>query len=133
MTREEKNKYQREYRARTKGAATKKYEKTLPGFIMRQYRNIKSRIEGVQTHNSHLYAGKFLMPKEEYYAFALNDPDFNLLWAEYAASGYDSSKAPSPDRKDSSDGYRVSNIRFIPALDNALQGLSEWRRRRNSR
>jgi len=133
VTKEERNKYQREYRIRTGNRGTKAYEKTIKGFIMRQYRNIKSRIEGVQRHNAHLYAGKYLMPKEEYYNFAINDPDFNRLWVDYVASGYDSAKAPSPDRKDTTDGYRASNIRFITALDNALQGLSEWRKKRNSR
>jgi len=44
MTREEKNEKQRRLRDANGNYYTKKYEKTPKGFLMRLYRNMKSRI-----------------------------------------------------------------------------------------
>ena len=67
MTKEEKLKWQRERRKNNGNASTKKYEKTKNGFLMRCYRNMKSRITGVQKQKAHLYVGKSLLEKELFY------------------------------------------------------------------
>jgi len=133
MTKEERNARQRIYRAKNKNRASIKYESTVKGFLMRMYRNMKSRIDGVQKHNAHLYEGKCLMPKNVFYEWASAHPDFQELWKKYVESGYDRNLAPSPDRINTDDGYHTGNLRFITALDNALQGLSEWRQKRKTR
>jgi hypothetical protein len=49
---------QQKLRKKNKNEYTKRYEKTKHGFLMRLYRNIKSRITGVQKKKYHLYEGK---------------------------------------------------------------------------
>lgn len=117
-----KNEYIREYRQRTGNAATKKYERTPKGKIMRSYRNMQSRIEGVQGHKHHLYAGKELMPREEFYAWSLSDPDFIRLYTEWVESGFDRRLSPSVDRIDASLGYVAGNVRWLTHSENSRRG-----------
>lgn len=67
MTKEERLKYQRERRKLNGNLYTKRYEKTEAGFLMRMYRNMKSRVTGVQSKKAHLYKGKDLLAKEDFY------------------------------------------------------------------
>ena len=113
--------------SRKRKAECRKYEKTKKGFVMRMYRNMKSRVTGVQKHKAHLYLGLELMPKQEFYDLALNDPDFNKLFTEYEDSGYDRKLAPTPDRVDSRRGYTVDNIDFVTHSVNSRNGcLSKY-------
>lgn len=114
--------YQRERRKATGNACTQKYERTKHGKLMRIYRNMKSRIEGVQKSKAHLYAGKYLMPKEEFYVWAIMSPDFHRLYAEWVESGYERKLAPSVDRKDSSIGYRAWNMEWVTHSENSRRG-----------
>jgi hypothetical protein len=80
---------------------------------------MKSRIEGVQKAKHHLYAGKELMDKGDFYTWALNNEDFKKLFVQYKQSGYKMRLAPSVDRIDSSKGYTVSNIRWVTHSENS--------------
>lgn len=117
-----KNKEQRERRKAQGDAATKKYEKTKKGYLMRAYRNMQSRVTGVQSAKAHLYEGKEILPRDEFYAWALGDETFNLLFAEYQELEYDIRFAPSIDRIDSRIGYTLSNIRWLPHWKNSQLG-----------
>ena len=99
-----------------------KYEKTKKGFVMRMYRNMKSRVTGVQKAKFHLYEGLELMPKQEFYDLVLNDAGFNQLFTEWENSGYDRKLTPSPDRMDSSRGYTPDNIDFVTHSVNSRNG-----------
>ncbi len=99
-----------------------KYEKTKPGFLMRLYRNMKSRITGVQCKKHHLYVGKPLLPKECFYAWALASTEFHQLFATYEASGFDRKLAPSVDRKLSAHGYEVGNMEWVTHQENSRRG-----------
>lgn len=124
---------QREYRRRTGNAATFKYERTKHGKLMRLYRNMKSRIEGVQKAKYHLYRGKYLLPKDEFYVWAMMSPDFHRLYAEWVESGYERKLAPSVDRKDSSVGYRPWNMEWVTHSENSRRGsISQHRQRMES-
>jgi len=116
------NEKQKIRRALNNNADTKKYEKTENGFIMRMYRNMKSRISGVQKQKYHLYANKYLMPKEEFYAWAKNNDDFKLLFNNYKESNYSRKLAPSVDRLDSSKGYEIDNMQFVTHSENSRRG-----------
>lgn len=121
-----KNEWQRLYRIKTDNSCTKKYEKTKNGFLMRLYRNMKSRITGVQKLKAHLYVGKCLLPKDDFYEWAKSNNDFHLLFDEYEKSKYDRKLAPTVDRIDSSLGYSLDNMRFITHSENSrLGGLSK--------
>lgn len=107
-----------------------KYEKTMSGFIMRLYRNMKSRIEGVQKAKHHLYRGKEILSKEEFYEWANCSPMFRVLFRQYEESGYDRKQAPSVDRKDSTRGYTLDNMEWVTHSVNSQRGsLSNWSKR----
>jgi hypothetical protein len=99
-----------------------KYEKTKRGFIMRLYRNMKSRVDGVQAAKYHLYRGLGILEKEKFYQWANCQPEFHSLFCEYEASGYERRLAPSVDRIDSSVGYEIDNMEFVTMSENSRRG-----------
>ena len=123
MNQIERNLYQRERRKLNGNAYTKKYEKTKKGFLMRLYRNMKSRVTGVQKLKVHLYKGKFLLNKNEFYEWAINNSKFHELFNEWELSGYERRICPSVDRIDSSLGYELTNMEFVPFHENCRRGL----------
>lgn len=128
LSREIKNQKQREYRRKTGNAETKKYEKTKNGFLMRLYRNMQSRIDGVQKEKFHLYEGKTLIEREVFYSWAKNNDTFHSLFDAYEKSGYDRKLAPSVDRVNSKLGYELSNMEFITHSENSSRGAISKRK-----
>lgn len=122
MTKDERLEWQKAYRKANGNLHTKKYEKTPNGFLMRLYRNMKSRVEGIQWKKKHLYEGKELIPKEEFYDWALSHPKFWELFREYEQSQYDRKLAPSPDRVDSTKGYLPDNMEWVTMVENSRRG-----------
>lgn len=122
MTKEDRLKKQREYRVMNANKATKKYEKTPKGFLMRMYRNMQSRITGVQSAKHHLYQGKSLLRREQFYEWALNNQEFKSLFSKYEESGYDQKLAPSVDRIDPALGYELANMEFVTHSENSRRG-----------
>lgn len=122
MTRGEKNAYQRLRRERNHNADVKKYEKTIPGFLMRAYRNMQSRVTGVQKKKWHLYRGLSLLPRQDFYAWARDNWTFFELWLDWEKSGYDRKLTPSVNRIDSSIGYELDNIEWLTHSENSRLG-----------
>ena len=122
MTKEERLKYQQSRRKANGNADTKKYEKSVSGFLMRMYRNMKSRVTGVQKQKSHLYVGKSLLSKEDFYEWAECSPMFRVLWSSYVNSGYNRKLVPTVDRKDSSKGYELDNMEWVTHSVNSQRG-----------
>lgn len=122
MTKEQENKYRREWRKRTGNAATKKYEKTHKGFLMRKYRNMQSRVEGIQWRKAHLYEGKQILPRDDFYDWAISHPDFLALFDQWIESNYDRKLSPTVDRIDSSKGYILDNMQWITHSENSKRG-----------
>lgn len=132
LTREEKNKQQRERRKRTGNAETKKYEKTESGFLMRLYRNMKSRVTGVQRQKFYLYAGCYLLPKEEFYEWARASGEFHRLFTIWKLNGFPRTLTPSVDRVDSKRGYSLDNMEWVTHSENSRRGslnksYGDWR------
>jgi hypothetical protein len=115
-------KYQQQRRRLNNNQDTKKYEKTLDGYLMRMYRNMKSRVTGVQSKKAHLYFGKELMDKESFYEFAKCSPMFRTLFYQYKREGYNQKLAPTPDRVDPTKGYTVDNIQWVTNSVNSSRG-----------
>jgi hypothetical protein len=113
------NARQIEYRRRTGDIHTKQYEKTINGYIMRMYRNMKSRIMGIQKAKAHLYEGKELMDRHEFYRIAIGSTALRCLFDKYHLSGFMMSAAPSVDRINPSIGYTAENIRFVTHSENS--------------
>lgn len=108
-------------------SAGQRYEKTKHGYVMRQYRNMLSRVRGIQKAKAHLYLGKEIMPKHEYYKMALSCNVFNRLFAAYKAGGWKLALAPTPDRIDPFGGYVRGNIRFLTQSENSSLGALSQR------
>ena len=113
---------QREYRARTGNASTLKYERTKNGKLMRIYRNMLSRVTGVQAAKYHLYRGKYILPKQEFYDWAVKQDKFHILFKQWEQSGYERKMAPSVDRVDSSQGYETWNMEWVTHSENSRRG-----------
>ncbi len=124
--------WQRLYRKRTQNKCTKKYEKTKKGFLVRLYRNMKSRVTGVQHQKFHLYAGCSLLDKECFYQWALDSPVFHNLFTIWELSNYDRKLTPSVDRVDSNRGYSIDNMEWVTHSVNSSRGArnklyGDWR------
>ena len=128
MTKKEKNKKQRDYRKRTGDISTFKYEKTINGFLMRMYRNMESRVRGIQKIKYHLYQGKQLLDRETFYEWAKNSDDFKKLFREWQLSRYEQKLTPSVDRINSQEGYHLSNMEWVTHSENSRRGSLSRRR-----
>ena len=129
MTKEERNRLRREYRKMTGNIDTHLYEKTIKGFLMRKYRNMESRVTGVQKLKSHLYKGLDLLDREEFYQWAESSDTFKSLFKVWVASGYERKLCPSVDRINSSLGYNLSNMEWITHSENSRRGSISRNRR----
>lgn len=98
------------------------YEKTLQGYLVRVYRNMKSRISGIQKNKAHLYKGKSLLSKDSFYKWSLKSEEYLTLHSTWVLSNHCYKLAPSIDRVDSSLGYQENNIRWITQSENSRLG-----------
>lgn len=89
---------------------------------MRTYRNMKSRVLGIQKKKAHLYKGLPLLPKEEFYSWSKNNQDFLMLFNTWITADYNQKLTPSIDRINSKLGYKLDNIRWITLSENSLNG-----------
>lgn len=110
---------QKEYRRKTKNLATHKYEKTIKGFLMRKYRNMKSRVIGVQKLKYHLYKGKEILNKDTFYEWSITNKTFNTLYNSWVTSNYERKLTPSVDRINPIEGYKLSNMEWVTHSENS--------------
>ena len=122
------NEIQRVKRKREGNIITLRYEKTKRGFLMRLYHNMCSRINGVQRVKRHLYEGKFLLGKEEFYRWAMMQSMFHSLWIEWVKSSYEMKLTPSVDRVDSDEGYDLWNMEWVTHSENSRRGAVSEKR-----
>ena len=101
---------------------SKKYEKTINGFLMRTYRNMLSRVSGIQYKKSHLYLGKSILSKNDFYLWSKNSNEFRELFLNWKNENYNRKITPSIDRIDSSKGYSLDNIRWLTHSENSRLG-----------
>jgi hypothetical protein len=90
---------------------------------MRSYRNMKSRVTGVQKKKAHLYMGLQILPKEDFYSWAHTDKEFHKLWRDWVASGFNQKLTPSVNRVDTSCGYCLENIEWLTFSENSSLGV----------
>jgi len=115
-------KKQREHRLKTGNSCTRRYEKTRKGFLVRKYRNMKSRVTGIQYKKAHLYKGKELLSKEEFYTWALDSKEFEYMFIIWGNSEYTRRLCPTVDRIESSKGYTLDNMRWLTHSENSRLG-----------
>jgi hypothetical protein len=121
-TKEQRNAWQRAYRITNGNSNTHKYERTINGFLMRKYRNMQSRVLGIQKIKAHLYKNKSLLSREDFYTWAVNQDSFHKLWAVWINSNHDRKLCPSVDRIDSSKGYTLKNMEWVTHSENSSRG-----------
>lgn len=108
---------------------TKRYEKTKKGFLMRTYRNMQSRITGIQYKKHHLYIGKSILSKEDFYNWSSSNNQFNFLFEIWEKNNYQNRLTPSIDRLDQKIGYSIDNIQWITHSENSRKGaLSRFKK-----
>lgn len=110
---------QREYRARTGNRVTRKYERTKKGKLMRTYRNMESRVSGILKHKAHLYEGLPILPRDDFYRWAMQSSAFHALFDGWVASGYRCGESPSIDRINADGGYLIGNMRWLTHRENS--------------
>jgi hypothetical protein len=126
---ESRNLWERKHRRLAGNADTRKYEKTPKGFLMRLYRNMQSRVTGVQKAKFHLYEGKSLLPRQDFYDWALDNSDFWELFGAWQRSDYDRKLTPSVNRINSDEGYELGNMEWVTHSENSRLGaISEARK-----
>lgn len=119
---------QRERRALDGNAATHRYERTKKGKLMRTYRNMLSRVQGVLKKKAHLYSGLPILPREDFYQWAMASNAFHTLFDGWVASGYRCGKSPSVDRVDPTEGYVLGNMRWLNHSENSSITRGKLRR-----
>lgn len=95
---------------------------------MRKYRNMESRVKGVQKLKKHLYQGLELLDRNIFYHWAKNSKIFNSLFKEWVESNYDRKLCPTVDRIDSVEGYFLANMEWITHSENSRRGSLSQRR-----
>lgn len=116
-------KRQREWRARTLNKGTFLYEReSRRGFVMRVYRNMKSRVHGISPRGRDRYVSLPLIEKEAFYKWALNDKQFNRLFTAWQKSGKIQKIVPSIDRKNPKRGYVKDNLQWLTLSENSSRG-----------
>jgi hypothetical protein len=92
---------------------------------MRAYRNMQSRVTGVQKKKAHLYKGLPILPRQDFYAWAKDNPDFWRLYRRWIAAGYDRKLTPSVNRVDPNKGYTLDNIEWLTHSVNSSLARSQ--------
>lgn len=116
------NKKQRETRTITRNLSARKYEKTKKGFLVRAYRNMLSRVKGIQRPLGN-HRGLEILDKTEFYDWALDNPDFHKLFEDWEEAEYNRKLTPSFDRIDPRFGYYVKNLQIVTHSENTVRGL----------
>jgi len=116
------NEIQRIKRKKNGNELTRKYEKTPKGFLMREYRNMQSRVTGIQKKKAHLYLGLPILDRREFYKWAIFHVDFVLLYTEWVRNNYNRKLTPTVDRINSNKGYEFGNMEWATHSENSRRG-----------
>lgn len=110
---------QKNYRKKTNNSNTKIYEKTFKGFLVRTYRNMKSRVTGIQKKKAHIYLGLEILSKEEFYKFSINNEAYKNLYINWKQKEHNRKLTPSINRINPDLVYILDNIEWITHSDNS--------------
>lgn len=81
---------------------------------MRAYRNMLSRVVGIQKKEAHYYEGLSILPQNVFRVWAVQDSAFQQLWAIWQKTiPLDRRLTPSIDRKDVLKGYILDNMQWV--------------------
>jgi hypothetical protein len=95
---------------------------TINGFLLNLYHNMKKRVDGRGSHNRGNWKGKPILPKDVFYTWAKNNPEFFKLYKRWFTNGFDRKLTPSINRMNSTKGYTLDNMEWMTNSSNC--GLS---------
>lgn len=99
---------------------SRRYERKPKGHVMRTYRNMLSRVRGVQKREAKFYAGLPILDKHDFYRWSLApDSEFWPLYHAWKAMNYDRRLSPSIDRIDVYGGYVLNNMQWVTHSENS--------------
>lgn len=114
------NSIQRLQRAESGNLHTAKYEKSPKGFVMRSYRNMLSRVTGVQKREAKFYLGLEILDRHVFYDWSLEtESNFWPLYETWKELGYPRKLTPSVDRINVFRGYTLDNMRWVTHSQNS--------------
>lgn len=111
--------WRKKYRKKIGNSGSKRYEKTLNGFLMRLYRNMYSRVYGIQRQKWHLYKGIDILPKEDFYEWSKKSHALKRLFRAWENSSYDRKFTPSVNRINPKRGYTIDNMEWLTHSENS--------------
>lgn len=113
--------WQRNYRKINHNKHTNEYEKTPSGFLVRKYRNMLSRVSGVQKKKHHLYKDLDILPKDEFYSWAMSNDIFWNMFKVWEKNNYKRGLCPTVDRIDPTKGYILENMQWLTHSENSAK------------
>lgn len=103
-------------------AIVKRYKRTLRGMILERYKEMRCRVEGKRPRGRHRYEGLSICDKEDFLNWSEVDLVLHMLYRGWVESNYDKRLSPSVDRIDPTQGYILSNIRWVTHSQNSSDG-----------
>jgi hypothetical protein len=103
-------------------------------FLSKLYSKMYDRVSGrdkYKTRGSKYYLGLPILPRDVFYNWAKNHPDFLALYKRWVTSEFDRRLAPSVNRMNSDKGYVLGNIEWVTNSQNC--GLSSEVRKMKNR
>jgi hypothetical protein len=95
---------------------------TVSRFLSELYVAMSERTKGNRTKRPDLYKNLPILPKDVFYNWAKNHPEFLKLYKRWFTSGFDRKLTPTINRMNSSKGYTLDNIEWMTNSQNC--GLS---------
>ena len=103
--------------------------RTIHGLLSQAYRDMKMRCEGRRPPNkAKLFVGLEYPTREEFLGWARNDKGFVLCYKQWVLSGYNKRLTPVVSRMDTTRGYVLDNIEYLPRHINASMVRSTYNR-----
>lgn len=96
---------------------------------MRLYRNMQSRVSGIQKIKYHLYKGCDILDRKDFYSWAKLSKDFWELYKNWTKNNFDQKLTPSVNRVDSTKGYSLDNMEWITHSENSRLGALSQKRK----
>ena len=81
---------------------------------------MKGRVNGTGgSHNRGNWKGKPILPRDVFYTWARNNPEFLRLYKRWFSSDFDRKLTPSVNRMNSSKGYTLDNMEWMTNSQNS--------------
>lgn len=100
---------------------TLEFKRSFTGRLQTTYQKIRRRCLGIekQQRSKESYTGLAFPEKEEFIAWAVTRNDYLESWSAWVQGDYAYRLIPTVDRIDSSQGYLLNNMQWLPLHENS--------------